>query len=347
MPDDHVDPAGPGTPAPGLEGSAGEVEVRVPSGAVPPGRPPESTMAAPRRKHGDLLPAAFFVVSMLAGLGLAVVYWRGGQNQIEGVLLALALGGFGAGMVLWAKRFMPAGPETEPRGRLASTEEEIQAFKADFDVGDYELTRRGLLTKLMLGAGAALGIAVLFPVASLGPAPGSWLTTSPYRRGTRLVDDQGNPVTPDDLEVNGIMTVFPEDDLGDEYAQTLLIKLNPDKDFTTAEGREGWVAAGLIAYSKMCTHVGCPVGLFEAATGQLLCPCHQSTFDVYDGANPIFGPAATPLPQLPLAIDSAGHVIAGGPFSGPIGPGFWNQNRLWERESPRQGGPGAPEEGGS
>jgi len=97
---------------------------------------PEVTLAAPRRRHGERLPALFFVASILAGLGLAVVYALGGQTQWEGALLAVALCGFGAGLVLWAKRFMPAGPEIEPRGELASSPEDVAAFQEDFDVGE-------------------------------------------------------------------------------------------------------------------------------------------------------------------------------------------------------------------
>ncbi|WP_334144126.1 ubiquinol-cytochrome c reductase iron-sulfur subunit [Rhabdothermincola sp.] len=293
--------------------------------------PAGATMAGGPRRHGERLPAAFFVLSIIGGLGLAVVYWQGGQAQLEGVFLALALGGFGIAMVLWAKRFMPEGPDVEPRGRLASTPEEIEAFAADFESGEYELERRSLLTKLMIGAGAALGLAVLFPIRSLGPRPGEWMVRSPFRRGMRLVDEGGNPVRPGDLRVDGVLTVFPEGGLDDEYAQTLLIRLNPERTFTPRPGREGWTVDGLVAYSKVCTHVGCPVGLYEARFGQLLCPCHQSTFDVYQGAKPVFGPAATSLPQLPLGVDDEGYLIAEGGFSDPIGPGFWNQDRQWER----------------
>jgi ubiquinol-cytochrome c reductase iron-sulfur subunit len=291
---------------------------------------PEVSLAAGRRRHGERLPALFFVASILAGLGLAVVYALGGQTQWEGALLAVALCGFGAGLVLWAKRFMPAGPEIEDRGRLASSDDDVAAFKEDFDVGEYQLERRSLLTKLMVGAGAALGLAAIFPLQSLGPRPGSWMTRSPFQKGTRLVDEQGVPVTPDRLKQDGILTVFPEGDLDDEYAQTVLIRFDPSKDFVPRNGRQDWTVDDLVAYSKVCTHAGCPVGLYEAQTGTLLCPCHQSTFDVYDGARPVFGPAAVSLPQLPLAIDDDGHLISSGPFSGPVGPEFWDQKLLWE-----------------
>ena len=92
-------------------------------------------------------------------------------------------------------------------------------------------------------------------------------------------------------------------------------------------GRDDWTVADLIAYSKICTHAGCPVGLYQAQSGLLLCPCHQSTFEVADGAKPIFGPATRSLPQLPLGTDADGYLIATGDFSAPIGPGFWDQLR--------------------
>ncbi len=89
----------------------------------------------------------------------------------------------------------------------------------------------------------------------------------------------------------------------------------------------GWVVDGIVAYSKLCTHVGCPVGLYQAQEALLLCPCHQSTFDVLAGAEPIFGPAARPLPQLPLAVDDEGYLVATGDFEAPVGPGFWDRGR--------------------
>ena len=93
------------------------------------------------------------------------------------------------------------------------------------------------------------------------------------------------------------------------------------------EGREDWTVENIVAYSKICTHAGCPVGLYQAELGLLLCPCHQSTFDVLEWARPVFGPAARSLPQLPLALDDDGYIIATGDFSGPVGPGFWDRGR--------------------
>ena len=299
----------------------------MPDESSPPDRVPT--------RRPELAPALAFAVSMVSGVALAVVYWTGGQAQLEGIFLALALGGIGVGMVQWAKRFLPAGPEVEPRGRLASTEEEIDALRDDFQSGEHDLERRGLLVKLLIGAGAALGLAAVFPIRSLGPSPGPVLTTSPFRKGTRLVRDDGTPVKADDLAAGGVLTVFPEGELTEEFAQTLLIRLQPGRN-QPRPGRQDWTPRDLAAYSKICTHAGCPVGLYEEQLGQLLCPCHQSTFDVYDGCRPIFGPASTSLPQLPISIDNDDNLVADGPFSGPIGPGFWNQKRQWEQNTPDQ-----------
>jgi ubiquinol-cytochrome c reductase iron-sulfur subunit len=134
-------------------------------------------------------------------------------------------------------------------------------------------------------------------------------------------------VKPADLEVDGVITVWPEGHTQAADSPTLLIHYREDQGFTPAEGREDWTVDDLVAYSKLCTHVGCPVGLYQAQAGLLLCPCHQSTFDVLDGARPVFGPAARSLPQLPLALNHDGELIARGDFSGPVGPGFWDRDR--------------------
>ncbi len=276
-----------------------------------------------RARGGQAAPAVAFGASILAAVALAVVYDRGGQTQAEGVLLAVALGGIGVGLVLWAKRFMPEGPDVEPRGRIGSTEDDQRAFVKDFEAGGETFGRRNFLTKLLFGAVGALGVAALFPLRSLGPRPGRGLKSTPYRNGVRLVSETGDPIRPDDPGVGGVITAFPEGHVGDETAQTLLIRLLPGQ-LTPQPGREDWTVNNVVAYSKVCTHAGCPVGLYQKDRGELLCPCHQSTFDVFDGATPVFGPATRPLPQLPLATDGDGNLIATGDFSGPVGPGFWD-----------------------
>jgi ubiquinol-cytochrome c reductase iron-sulfur subunit len=276
-------------------------------------------------KRGERLTTLSFGVSIVGALALAVVYWRGGQPQLEGIFLGLALGGLGGGMILWARYFMPHGTDVEERHQIESTEEEIDAFREEFERGEHILTRRHLLVRMGTAAVAALGVALIFPIRSLGPRPGKGFKSTPYRRGIRLVRDDGTPIRAEDVSLDGVITAFPEGHTEAADASTLLIR--PNEPVKARPGRESWTPGNLVAYSKLCTHVGCPVGLYQAGVHLLLCPCHQSTFDVLDGARPIFGPAARSLPQLPIEVDEAGYVVAKGDFSGPTGPGFWDRDR--------------------
>lgn len=297
---------------------------------------PEEQAAAARR--AEILVASCFLVCTAAAIALAVVYSTGGQPQLEGAFLALALGGLGFGFIMWSRRFMPHEPVVEARHPIASTEEEVDAFREEFEQGEVILTRRKLLIRSAGAAVVALGAALLFPIRSLGPKPGAGLKNTPFAKGVYIVTANNQRVRPEDVNVNGVLTVFPEvpvgpNDDGDPNlrpqdqadAPTLLIR--PNEPVHPVEGREDWTPDGLVAYSKLCTHVGCPVGLYQADEHLLLCPCHQSTFAVLDGAKPIFGPATRPLPQLPLALDDDGFLVADGDFSSPTGPGFWDRNR--------------------
>jgi quinol---cytochrome c reductase iron-sulfur subunit len=282
---------------------------------------------ARRVSKAERAPAIAFGLAIVAALALAVVYWRGGQPQAEGILLAVVLGGIGAGIALWAKRFMPHGPFEEERGQIASSEEDIAAFLNDLNHGDEGIGRRGFLAKMALGALGALGVAALFPIRSLGPRPGSGLKETPFKAGNlRLVNENGELIQASELAVDGVITCYPEGFVGEADSPTLLIHLRPGVNMP-APGREDWAPNDLVAYSKLCSHMGCPVGLFQAQSGLLLCPCHQSTFDVPDHANPIFGPATRSLPQLPIRIDTEDHIVATGDFSSPVGPGFWDRDR--------------------
>lgn len=276
-------------------------------------------------------------ITTLAALALAVVYLTGGQSQLEGILLALALAGLGYAFVVMARRLLPQGPFTEDREPLESSSEDIDAFARDFE-SVYEVNadgeddaragieRRKLITRMLGAAAGALGIAALFPIASLGPRPGNSLFVTKWRKGSRVVNEQGDPVNVDDLEVGGVITVFPEGHLEAADSQTLLIRLDRTA-VTTRPGRETWGPRGYVAYSKVCTHAGCPVGLYQQSIERLLCPCHQSTFEVRNGATPVFGPATRSLPQLPLTVDSDGFLRSQSDYDQPIGPGFWDRDR--------------------
>lgn len=281
---------------------------------------------SPERAERSIVVA--FSVAVLAAIGLGVTYWRGGQPQLEGVLLALTLGGIGVGIVVWANAFMPNDEVTEERHPIESAEEDVAAFTADFEAGTVGLKRRRLLTGLAVAAFAALGGALLFPVRSLGPRPGRDLKHTPYGRGPmRVVTEDGRPVRPEDLAIDAVLTVWPEGFTEASDAPTLLIHTRPTQELRLQGEKVGWVVDGIVAYSKLCTHVGCPVGLYQAEEALLLCPCHQSSFDVLRGAKPIFGPAARALPQLPLSVDDEGYLIATGDFEAPVGPGFWDRGR--------------------
>jgi ubiquinol-cytochrome c reductase iron-sulfur subunit len=276
----------------------------------------------------ELGASACFVVAMVAALGLAVVYWQGGQTQLEGALLAVVSGGIGVGIVLWAKHFMPGEEVSEDREPLPSSEADRAAFAHDFEVGESTLRSRRLLLTSAIGAATAFGAALLFPIRSLGPRAGGGLKRTAYGGGgVRVVQADGAPVKPDQLPDDSVVTVWPEGHVEDADAPTLLIRTRSDQGFKPRAGRDDWTVEGIVAYSKLCTHVGCPVGLYQAEEGLLLCPCHQSTFDVLDGARPIFGPAARSLPQLPLDVDDDGYIVARGDFSSPVGPGFWDRGR--------------------
>ena len=311
MTDPDRDPEDTGQPAPGV----------VPARPFPD-RTPEERAALARR--GERWTSLSFGVSIVGAIGLAVVYWRGGQAQLEGLFLAMALAGIGIGMIVWARYFMPHAPAVEERHDVASSEEEIDEFRAEFERGEAILSRRSLLVRMGGLAVAALGAALIFPIRSLGPRPGKGFKSTPFGKGVRLVDGSNKPLRAADIGLNSVTTAFPENHTDSADAPTLVIR--PDEPVNPRPGREDWTPDGVVAYSKLCTHVGCPVGLYQAGEHLLLCPCHQSTFDVLDGARPIFGPAARSLPQLPISIDGDGYLVADGDFSSPTGAGFWDRD---------------------
>ena len=280
-------------------------------------------MNAPRRPRGTSVAFAF-ALSAAASAGLWVTYWVGGQPQVEGALIGVALGGIAVGLVLLAKLFLPTGGLVEERGRLASTPAEQEAFSREFEWGEGYLDRRRFLVRMLTVALGALGIAAVFPIRSLGPRPGRSLFRTAWRAGSRVVTEDGQPVAAADLPVGGVLTVFPEGHLDAADSQTLLIRMEPN-DLVIQPGRESWSPQGYVAYSKICTHAGCPVGLYDRASGRLFCPCHQSVFEAKDGAKPTAGPASRPLPQLPLTVDADGTLRAQRDFTEPVGPGFWNR----------------------
>ena len=284
----------------------------------------------PRRT--ELVIGIFLLVGFLGFAAYGGVYFVGGQARLEGVFAGVGLFAFGFGLSAWGKYLLPQGPFVEERHTLASSDSDRDAMKAAVvDRGGMVFRRRGFLGGL-LGAGASvMGIVLAFPlIRSLAPdQPGKALDFTDWKTGSRLVKVDGEPVHVADLEVGGVLTVFPEGFEGSGIEQmrnqTILLRIGTE-NHRTIRGRETWGPRGYLAYSKVCTHAGCPVGLYQKADKILVCPCHQSMFNVKDGAWPFFGPAPRPLPQLPLMIDSAGFLRAQSDYHEPIGPGFWERS---------------------
>ena len=264
-----------------------------------------------------------FLLASVSAIALAIVYLRGGQPQLEGLFLSIALGGVACGLVIWGNRLLPQGPYVDNRHDLPSPPKVVEAAEDDLEQGG-TLTRRKMMVRSLGLAVGGLGVAALFPIRSLGPNPGRDLSHTPWHDGVRLVTDDGRLVRAEDVPREGLVTVFPEGEPGSADGQAVLIRLSPGL-LVPKPGREDWAPQDIVAYSKICTHAGCPVGLYEAQRHTLLCPCHQSTFDVLHHAKPQIGPAAAPLPQLPLRIDAQGYLVARGDFSEPVGPLFWHK----------------------
>jgi ubiquinol-cytochrome c reductase iron-sulfur subunit len=231
---------------------------------------------------------------------------------------------------------MPDNEVTVQRHQFRSSEEDRDALVQTAKEGAAAagLGRRSLI-KRSLGLSLGLvGLSPLLLLRDLGPLPKDSLTKTSWKAGTRLVTDPGDrPIKPEDLEVGAVAQVLPAmlpgqesrslNDIGKDAV--LLIRLRPEEFNLDAE-RLSWTHEGIIAFSKICSHMGCAVALYEQQTKHLLCPCHQSTFDVTRAAKVLFGPAARPLPQLALALDSEGYLVAKQPFSEPIGPSFWERS---------------------
>jgi ubiquinol-cytochrome c reductase iron-sulfur subunit len=182
-----------------------------------------------------------------------------------------------------------------------------------------------------------LGLPAIVFLRDLGPLPGRALYNTIWAKGIRVVNDVTlTPIRPADIVVGQLVNGAPanlaplQEEDPTEYlnqrakAAVILVRIDPDQ-ITPAPGRENWGVDGILCYSKICTHVGCPISLYEQQTHHVLCPCHQSTFDLANNAKVIFGPAARPLPQLPIMVDSEGYLVAQSGFHEPVGPSFWER----------------------
>ncbi|MEV8631873.1 Rieske 2Fe-2S domain-containing protein [Streptosporangium sp. NPDC051023] len=300
-------------------------------------------------KKGERAATLCFTITFLAAIGFVVSYVVFQVGDVEttqtstlalGGTLTVALLALAAGIVVWVRMVMPKYNLVQERHPMASGPEAREYVAETFLQGAAEsgITKRPLLRRTLLLAAAPLGVLPLVLLRDLGPSYTNfpeklrhtvWGEKTKDGKNRRLVvEGTGAPIRAADFNSpGGILSVVPE---GYEHdlnalakATLILIKFRPEE--IKSGTNVNWTHDGIVAYSKICTHVGCPAALYEQTTHHILCPCHQSTFDAADGAKVIFGPAARPLPQLPIAVDNEGYLVATADFSVPPGPSFWER----------------------
>jgi ubiquinol-cytochrome c reductase iron-sulfur subunit len=288
------------------------------------------------------------VLFFLSALGSAFALWAyfafpisedlstvRNNNLYLGLGMTLALLGIGIAAVHWAKTLMPDNEVSEARHQTRGSDEvraqAVEIIKlADSESG---FTRRKLVRRSLYSALVFFPLPAIVVFGDLGPNPGDSLRHTMWKKGTRLTKDPtGIPIKASDVTLGSVFHVIPEG-LAEMHehkleekakAAVLLVRLNQE-DLIEDEAKKSWSYDGIVAYSKICTHVGCPVALYEQQTHNLLCPCHQSTFDVTQHCKVVFGPAGRPLPQLPITVDAEGYLIAQSDFLEPVGPSFWER----------------------
>ncbi|MGN6522885.1 MAG: cytochrome bc1 complex Rieske iron-sulfur subunit [Actinomycetes bacterium] len=325
--------------------SGDALEARFPDPGLPEHRYRLTDTDPQAAKRAERQVAGLFGLSVLGTLtfivGYLAVQLTGPANvalstRLLGGGLFVALFSIGAAAIHWAKVLMSDEEIAEERHSVRATDEQRATAAEMWKQGVEEsgFGRRKLIRNSMLTALGALGLPAILALRDLGPLPGDKLENTAWAKGKRIVTDPtGNLIRPEDIPIGGVVHVLPEGVLDDENAleekakaATILIRLSPeDAKKYVAPGRENWDYEGIVAYSKICTHVGCPVGLYEQVTHHLLCPCHQSTFDVLRHCKVIFGPAARPLPQLAITVDADGYLVAQHDYVEPVGPSFWER----------------------
>jgi len=329
--------------------------VEVSDPAVNPGLPPH------RARITDKDPAAMtravrtvytlFYLSVAASVWAVVAYMIfpldgtlvaiRNNTLFVGLGIAFALLAIGIGAIHWSKAVMSDKEFIEPRHATRGRDTTREGAVAVFEVANEEsgFGRRAMIRNSLIAAVIASVVPGVVLFRGLAPETGNpveLLSHTMWKKGMRLAHDpSGRPIKASEVTLGSAFHVIPEElaelSHGEGYlnekakAIVLLMRLGED-ELIEAEDKKDWSYDGIVAYSKVCTHVGCPVALYEQLTHHLLCPCHQSQFDVSDGAKDIFGPAARPLPQLPITVDSEGYLVAQSDFTEPVGPSFWERH---------------------
>ncbi|MEV0750551.1 Rieske (2Fe-2S) protein [Streptomyces sp. NBC_01220] len=293
--------------------------------------------------------AFMFTLSMLATVGFIASYVIFPVDKIVyifpfghvsalnfslGLTLGVALFAIGAGAVHWARTLMSDVEVADERHAIAAEPEVKAKVLADFAAGAEESAfgRRKLIRNTMFGALALVPLAGVVLLRDLGPLPEKKLRSTLWAKGKQLVNmNTMEPLRPEDVVVGSLTFAMPEGleedahDFQKQIAKAALMIIRIEPDNIKDKREREWAHEGIVAFSKICTHVGCPISLYEQQTHHVLCPCHQSTFDLSDGARVIFGPAGHALPQLRIGVNSEGNLEALGDFEEPVGPAFWER----------------------
>lgn len=289
--------------------------------------------AGPPAPRAEIVVVVLLTLATVFAIGFVVVYAELGVAHVPNELLGICLGGclafIAAALAVVAKQLIVTEELEEDYPPEGQPEEQEAVAEIVRESGS-RITRKRLLAGAGAAAGGALGIAVLTPALSLGPL---WYTDplyrTPWRRGVRLVSEDGAPFLAGAIETDTFYTAFPEGANKELIGSpVVMVRLDPSEVKLPAD-RATWAPGGIVAYSKICTHAGCAIALYRKPTfpaaephPALVCPCHYSTFNPATGGGVIYGPAGRPLPQLPLMVDDAGFLRAGGNYSGPPGPSW-------------------------
>ncbi|MFI6724602.1 Rieske (2Fe-2S) protein [Streptomyces sp. R-74717] len=300
-------------------------------------------------KRSERAVAFMFTLSMLATVGFIASYvifpvdkivyiWPFGHvsalNFSLGLTLGVALFAIGAGAVHWARTLMSDVEVADDRHAIEAEPEVKAKVLADFAAGAEESAfgRRKLIRNTMFGALALVPLSGVVLLRDLGPLPEKKLRNTLWAKGKQLINmNTMEPLRPEDVAVGSLTFAMPEGleedahDFQNQIAKAALMIIRIEPDNIKDKREREWAHEGIVAFSKICTHVGCPISLYEQQTHHVLCPCHQSTFDLSDGARVIFGPAGHALPQLRIGVNSEGNLEALGDFEEPVGPAFWER----------------------
>lgn len=285
---------------------------------------------------------AYVAIPVDAGVNLPLAGAVGALNLALGLSLGLGILCIGLGAIHWARKLMPGTEVVAMRHEMRSPDDERAEAVAAFERGlaDSGFAQRPMIRRTLLGAMVLLPLPLVIILRDLYVAPKGalspveQLSETIWDTGVRIVSDVAErPIRLEDIPVGGLVAASPENlhEVEEEdgnlnaraKAAIILVRMAPS-EIVSQQG-EGWGVEGVLAFSKICTHVGCPIALYEQRTHHLLCPCHQSTFDLADSGNVVFGPAARRMPQLPITVDEEGYLVAASDFQEPVGPSFWER----------------------